>query len=533
MTNMPKHFNTAGPCRIDDHYMLPPEARITEIPPLIEEKAYFVVHAPRQTGKTTSLLNLAGNLTAEGRYAAVLTSCKVGETAKADVARGVQAVLYNLDEVARKQLPEALRPEPAEHYDSVPGDVRLRKYLGRWSERCSRPVVLFLDEIDALVDDTLLSVLDQLHAGYTSRPDHFPHSVALIGLRDVRDYETRQDGSSRAGSSSPFNIKLESLLLRDFTAGEVAELYAQHTAETGQRFTDEAVKMAFDLTLGQPWLVNALARQVVMREVQDRETAIEANHLEAAKEVLILRRDTHLDSLIKRLRQERVQRVIEPILAGEILSMDVLNDDLAFVKDLGLVRSASQGLEIANPIYREIVPRALTSIMEESLVLPRPSYLDTRGRLDVDQLLDDFRAFWIANAEVYLERAPYSEAAAQLIFMAFLHKITNGKGGFIDREYAAGRGRVDLCVRWPLPKGEVQRWAMELKVWRDTTPAGKGILDPVEQGLVQLGEYLDRLGMQRGYLMVFDARSDAAPLPDRVAREEAEHEGRSIVLWRL
>ena len=530
---MPRYFNTAGPCRSEDHHMLPPEARITEIRPLIEQKAYFVVHAPRQTGKTTSLTHLARDLTAESSYAAVLTSCKSGESAGNDVDLGVSAVLHNLDETARKQLPEELRPQLAESFDQVPGVVRIVKYLSRWCERCPRPVVLFLDEIDALVDETLLSVLDQLHTGYDSRPDDFPHSVALIGLRDVRDYDIRLHGDSRLGSSSPFNIKLESLLLRNFTAEEVGELYAQHTAETGQRFTDEAVQTAFDLSLGQPWLINALARQVVMREVPDPKAMIETHHLEAAKEALILRRDTHLDSLIKRLRQERVQRVIEPVLAGEILSMDVLNDDLAFVKDLGLVRSAPQGLEIANPVYREIIPRALTSIMEESLVLPRPSYLDAQGRLDFDQLLDDFRVFWIANAEAYLQRAPYSEAAAQLVFMAFLHKITNGKGGFIDREYAAGRGRVDLCVRWPLPTGEVLRWAVELKVWRDTTPAGKGILGPVEQGLLQLTDYLERLGIEKGYLIVFDARSDLAPLPERVSREEAEHEGRSIVLWRL
>jgi len=182
--------------------------------------------------------------------------------------------------------------------------------------------------------------------------------------------------------------------------------------------------------------------------------------------------------------------------------------------------------------YREIVPRVLTSIMELSLVLPRPSYVDAEGRLDFDQLLDDFRSFWIANAEAFLRQAPYSEAAALLVFMAFLHKITNGKG-FVDREYAAGRGRVDLCVRWPLPTGEVQRWALELKVWRDTTPRAAGIPDPIEQGLVQLTSYLERLGLDRGYLIVFDTRSDLAPLPQRVTRQEAEHEGRSIVLWRF
>jgi hypothetical protein len=533
---MPKHFNVAGPCRGDDHYMLSPEARLTELRPLIEEKAYFVVHAPRQTGKTTSLTSLARRLTAEGTYAAILTSCKVGEVAGADIARGIPAIVRALDLNARKQLPEELRPEPLDSLGNPVAEVLLLEHLSRWCERCPRPVVLFLDEIDALKDQTLLSVLDQLHAGYDSRPDDFPHSLALAGLRDVRDYEIRQDGEERFGSSSPLNIKLESLLLRDFNAGEVAELYAQHTQATGQRFSDKAVEMAFRLTGGQPWLVNALARQVVMREVPDPKVTIEARHLDDATEALILRRDTHLDSLVKRLRQARqarVRRIVEPILGGDPLSMDVLSDDLAFVKDLGLVRSSSQGLEIANPIYREIVPRALTSIMEESLVLPRPSYLDAEGRLDVDQLLEDFSVFWIANAEIYLRQTPYSEAAALLVIMAFLHKITNGKGGFIDREYAAGRGSVDLCIRWPLPTGEVLRWALELKVWRDTTPCGEGILDPIEQGLFQLTKYLERLGLDRGYLIVFDARSDAAPLPQRVSREEAELEGRSIVLWRL
>ncbi len=533
MTGMRKRFNIAGICRADKHYMLPPEARLTELRPLIEEEAYFVVHAPRQTGKTTCFESLARSLTAAGTYAAVLTSCKVGESAGGDVELGVQAVIDLLEEKARQQLPEELRPDPAERRADVVGAVRLVRYLSRWCERCPRPVVLFFDEIDALKDETLLSVLDQLHAGYDGRPSGFPHSVALIGLRDVRDYEIRRDGESRAGSSSPFNIKLESLLLRDFTAEEVAELYAQHTAETGQRFTAEALGMAFRLTGGQPWLVNALARQAVMREAPNPQLKVEPHHLDAAKEALIQRRDTHLDSLVKRLRQGRVQRIVEPILTGEILSMDVLNDDLAFVKDLGLVRSAAQGLEIANPIYREIVPRALTSIMEESLILPRPSYVDAEGRLDFEQLLDDFRTFWIANAEAFLNQAPYSEAAAQIVFMAFLHKITNGKGGFIDREYAAGRGRIDLCVRWPLPTGEVQRWALELKVWRDTTPSGEGIPDPIEQGLLQLSEYLERLGLERGYLIVFDTRSGLAPLPQRVSRQEAEHQGRSIVLWRF
>jgi len=355
---MSRTFNTAGPCRPDKHYMLPPERRLDELRPLIDEEAFFVVHAPRQTGKTTSLQSLARSLTAEGSYAAVHASCKPAATAGDDVAFGVDALIRSIEKAARLGLAEEQWPEPVASFAGDSPAIRLELYLTRWSERCPRPVVLFLDEFDALGGKTLLSVLDQLHSGYTARPSPFPHALALIGLRDVRDYRIGAEGR-RLGTSSPFNVKLESLRLRDFTAPEVAELYAQHTEETGQPFEPAAVERAFELTRGQPWLVNALARQAVMRELPDRSETITAGHVEAAKEALVLRRDTHLDSLVDRLREARVRRVIEPILAGRFLPAETLSDDVQFAKDLGLVTRGPAGLEIANPVYREVTTCAL------------------------------------------------------------------------------------------------------------------------------------------------------------------------------
>jgi hypothetical protein len=506
--------------------MLPPERRLPELRGLIDQRFYFVVHAPRQTGKTTYFRSLAQSLTAEGRYAALLTSCEVGQAAGGDVERGIEVVLGALRIAAENHLPAELRPPPPDP-STAPG-IRLLELLTRWAEQCPRPVVLFLDEIDALFDDLLISVLHQLRTGYADRPGKFPQSVALVGLRDVRDYRRQVRPEVRSlGTSSPFNIKVESLTLPNFTADEVVELYSQHTAETGQLFTPEARALAFELTRGQPWLVNALARQAVEKLTPDRSVPIDTGVIEAAKETLILRRDTHLDSLIERLREPRVRRVIEPIVAGEALSPDLLDDDVRFALDLGLVVSTPQGLTAANPIYREVIPRALTSLLEQTLPLPRPSpaYLAPGGRLRFDLLLDDFRAFWCENAEPYLAQAPYSEAAAQLVFMAFLQKVVNG-GGFIDREYAVGSGRIDLCVRWPRSTG-AERWAVELKVWRDNRP------DPQTQGLKQLAAYLDRLGLDRGTLIVFDGRKTAEPLPGRCTMEEVEWEERKVAVLRL
>ncbi|MEM7585025.1 MAG: ATP-binding protein [Acidobacteriota bacterium] len=541
---MARHFNTAGICRPEDHYMLAPEARLGELRQLVDAKAYFVIHAPRQSGKTTGAQLLAEALTAEGKYAAVLASCKPGAVAGGDVDRGIRAVVGSIDQECGNQLPAELRPESPDALRDLAAEIRLKEYLKRWCEQCPRPVVLFLDEIDALIDDTLLSVLDQLHAGYPSRPSHSPHSLGLIGLRDVRDYrisrqvelETRREGLGRIGSSSPFNIKSDSLTLRNFNAGEVAELYEQHTAETGQEFSAEAKARAFELTAGQPWLTNAMARQLVEKLVCDRSVMIDTSDVEVAKEVLIRRRDTHLDSLIDRLREDRVRKVIEPILTGNQPRDDVFDDDIQFVKDLGLVAPGSGMLEIANPIYREIIPRALTSATEAFLPLRHGAYVASDGRLLWNELLDGFTAFWKSNAEWMLRRQPYSEAAAQLVLSAWLHRVVNGGAEIearpagvaaIDREYAVGSGRVDLLVRWPLPDGSVERFAAELKVRRD------GDSDPLETGLDQLCEYLDRLGLDTGTLVLFDQREQSPPIGERCSRETVEHRSRQIIVLRL
>ena len=534
---MRRTFNTAGLCRPADHYMVRPETRLTKLRPLIANKAYFALHAPRQSGKTTSTQLLAETLTSEGDYAAVLASCKTGSTAGPEIERGVTAVIRAIDLAGRNQLDDALRPPAPEDVASLEAESRLQEYLTRWCGRCPRPVVLFLDEFDALVDETLLTVLDQLHAGYPSRPIHFPHALGLIGLRDVRDYRiVRHDGLRRLGTASPFNIKSDSVTLHDFTAEEVAELYEQHSTETGQHFSSEAKARAAELTGGQPWLTNALARLLVEDLVPERETTIELAHIEIAKELLIRRRDTHLDSLIDRLREDRVRKVITPILTGTFPDDDVFDDDIRFVKDLGLITSSSEGLSISNPIYREIIPRALTAATEEYLPMRRGTYITDEGHLLWELLLDGFTAFWQANAEWMLRRQPYAEAAAQLVFMAWLHRVVNGGAevdalpagvAAIDREYAVGSGRIDVLVRWPLPTGRSERFAAELKVRRD----GDG--DPLESGLDQLSGYLGRLGEDAGTLVLFDQRHDAPPIEQRCSRTETEHQGRRITVLRL
>jgi hypothetical protein len=497
-----RFFNTAGPCDSRYHYMVPAAERLPDAPRLIERGMYFVVHAPRQTGKTTTLLTLARQLTAGGKYAALWFSCEAGKIAGDDHVAGQRAVLDAIWDSAAFELPAELQP-PAEW--PVRSDAHLLgAALGAWAQVCPRPLVLFFDEIDALRDNSLLSVLGQLRTRYVQRPDNAPWSVVLCGLRDVRDYKIASGGDgNRLGTSSPFNIKVESMRLGNFDAAEVAALYAQHTTDTGQPFTDGALARAFELTAGQPWLVNALAYEIMDRMRVAPPEPITAEHMEQARERLILARATHLDSLVARLGEDRVRRIIEPLLAGEMLSSVTYDDDAAYVHDLGLIALEPE-VRIANPIYREVIVRVLATPVEGDIRVTPRHFLGPDGRLDLLAILRSFTAFWREHGRALTGALVYHEVAPQLVLMAYLQSVVNGTG-FIDREYGVGRGRIDLQLRWPYQDASGQRqWqreALEIKVWRDKKP------DPLDEGLRQLDQYLGQLGLDHGALVIFDRRA--------------------------
>jgi tRNA A37 threonylcarbamoyladenosine biosynthesis protein TsaE len=498
-----REFNTAGPCDQAKHYLVPPEPRLPQARGLIDGGSYFVLHAPRQSGKTTVLRALAQALTAEGTYAALHFSCETAEPAQDDYVAAQRALLGALRDAADDHLPPDLRPPP---FPDVNDGRLLTAALRAWALTCTRPLVLFFDEIDALRGESLRSVLRQLRDGFLARPEAFPHSVVLCGLRDVRDYKVASGGQERLGTSSPFNIKVESLTLGTFTREQVKELYLQHTRETGQKWTKRAITLAHELSGGQPWLVNALAREIV--EKMGHQGVIRSPLVHKAKEQLIAARHTHLDSLVARLTEPRVKRVLEPLMAGEPTLGDMqYNDDLAYVRDLGLVAPESP-VRVANPIYREVMVRVMTDPYQEGIVLDRAWYRLPSGRLSMGRVIHGFLHFWREHGDVLGQSATYHEVAPQLVLMAWLQRIVNG-GGFVDREYGVGTGRIDVLVRWPVRARVWQREAIELKVWKPKKA------DPLAAGLRQLDGYLDRLHLKTGTLVLFDRRPEAEPIEQR------------------
>ncbi|MEV5894428.1 ATP-binding protein [Nonomuraea fuscirosea] len=526
-----KYFNTTGPCDPRLHYMLPPTPRLPEARTLIEMDRYFVLHAPRQTGKTTMLEALASELAAEGDTAALVFSCEEAKSAGDDIGWAEKILLTSLRETAESAgWPEEWLPPAYQPQDTA--GQRFRTALSAWCRRIPHRVVLFLDEIDALRGNSMVSILSQLRHGHNRRPKGypFPASMVLCGLRDLRDYKVASGGTPDGfNAASPFNIIRKSLRLGDFTADQIAELYDQHSQTTGQEFTKDAVDRVYELTQGQPWLVNALADEIITEmRVTD---IVTVESVDVAKERLIRARATHLDSLAARLDEPRVKRVIEPIVAGTSPGTDIAFDQaVSYVHDLGLIRD-TRALDIANPIYREVLLRVLGDRAERFVRADPRSFVLPDGRFDLTRVLEEFVVFWREHGEVLIQQEGYHEAACQIILMAFMHRLVNG-GGQLDREYAVGTKRLDMLIRWFYsgPGGErlVQREAMELKVWRP------GESDPTPDGLAQLDRYLDRLTLDTGVLVMFNRRSKALPWAERGAFEQATTpSGRQVTLLRV
>jgi hypothetical protein len=345
----------------------------------------------------------------------------------------------------------------------------------------------------------MVSFLRQLRGGFAIRGvGQFPTSIAMVGMRDLRDYLIRAKDGASVRPGSPFNIKEDSATLGNFTKENVAALFAQRTAENGQQIAPEALDYVWEQSQGQPWIVNNLFKRATLRVLDATSTeTVTLAHIQEARQQMILARETHLDSLAVRIEDPRIRKIMDTLIAGEI---DLtLADTEAFQQclDLGLVSMKDGTPQVANPIYREVLARQMTFGMQAAVPKPEWQWKKADGTLDMDALLKEFQIFWRENSEEWEEKAGYTEAFPHLLLMAFLQRVVNG-GGRIDREYAAGRGRLDLLVEYA-----GARTVVEVKVVRPK----KSVQTVRDKGLEQIHQYRDRVAPRtHGYLVVFDRR---------------------------
>ncbi len=489
MNAMEKCFNIAGPCFPDEHYMLPALERLPGIMRIVEQRSYFVLHAARQSGKTTALKALVREINAKGKMNALYFTVETVQRFT-DPRDGIPLIVGRM----RSAIAQDSRFKIfAASSSAQTNDVR--EFLSGVASASDKPLAVFFDEVDCLSDDTLITFLRQLRDGYITRDaSPFPASIALVGMRDIRDYKARirPDGQT-LGDASPFNIIKRDLTIPNFGRDDIARLYAQHTEATGQVFCDGVVDKVYEYTLGQPWLVNALAEECVEIIHEYRyDEPITVEDIATAKETIIRARGTHVDSLMERLKEPRVRRVVEPVILGKEPFLSEFDDDYRYVLDLGLLRENEAHMLVpGNPMYAEIMIRYLSATEQKRFYndYRAPFWLKGDGSLDMSALMAEFQRFWRENSGADREMYGYNEATPHLVLMGYLQRVVNG-GGRIAREMALGSKRLDLCVEF----GKF-RYAVELKMKRNFSPT---------ESPAQLVGYLDHLKLPEGWMAIFD-----------------------------
>ncbi|MBP1583784.1 MAG: hypothetical protein J6866_07500, partial [Victivallales bacterium] len=310
----------------------------------------------------------------------------------------------------------------------------------------------------------------------------------------------------------------ESLTLATFTPEQIDELYGQHTAETGQRFQDAALERVSYWTGGQPWLVNAIARECVEKICgKDFAREVTADMVDQAAYDIILRRDVHIDSLLARLCEPRVQRIVQPVITGEGFTGTNLDDDLQYVLDMGLLKhDEEKRLVPANRIYAEVFLRTLSLDYQAKAQydIPAPPWIQDDG-LDMNGLLKGFQAFWRENSEMFTaQKHDYPEALPHLVLMGFLQRVVNG-GGRIVRDASLGRRRLDILVEFR--KG---RYPIEVKLAGNSSR---------QEALKQLADYVDKCGQGTGWLVTCD-RTPGKSWKARLTWKTVKQDGKTLHL---
>jgi hypothetical protein len=266
---------------------------------------------------------------------------------------------------------------------------------------------------------------------------------------------------------------------------------------------------------GQPWIVNNLFKRATLRILDEASTeTVTLSHVEEACQQMILARETHLDALAYRLKEPGVRDVIQAILTGESDPDLTEKDAFRLCMDLGLVALERGTPVIANPIYREVIARDLT--FGQQTAIPEPEWIWELpdGSLDMNRIMEEFQSFWRQHADLWEGKTSsgYTEAFPHLLLMAFLQRVLNG-GGSVDREYAAGRGRMDLHIEY-----NNFHYLIEIKLihWYLTPEAVR------KKGLEQIRRYREKLPPDSpAWLVIFDRRrpEDRKPWDERITRE--------------
>jgi len=513
---MPRKFNVTGTCFADEHYIADVSDKLAKIRKMVDDGDYFVINRPRQYGKTTTLHFLEQILQKTGEYIVFSISFEglgdeIFHSEKLFSSVFVELLAQQAESNAPEWTESLIQAAPAA--DSL---NKLSQTITRILKKTSKKVVILIDEVDKSTDNQLfVSFLAMLRNKYLNRKKMKTfHSVVLASVHDVKSLKLKlHPGSDLSGNNphqeqkynSPWNIAAEFTIDMNLDPHEIKPMLDDYVLENGVKM--DTAKIAQDLfhyTSGYPFLVSKLCK-ILDEKILPTKASKDWTEEDVADAVRLLLREqsnTNFDSLIKTLENnpDLYRLVFSVIIEG---NTTVFNPDTPLIS-LGLLHGifaeSEQGtLVIHNRIYRERIANMMISKWDEmTLIHPerqsnphgfKDPFLLPNNCLSLELILLKFQEFM--RSEYSRKDRDFLERNGRLVFLAFIKPIINGSGYDFKDPQISEECRLDVIITF-----YHHRYLVELKIWRGKIAH--------EKGLSQLANYLNRLAMTEGYLIVFD-----------------------------
>jgi hypothetical protein len=530
---MSKKFNITGLCLPAKHYMADISEKLAQVLALVEEGEYFAISRPRQYGKTTMLTSIARALQQSEQYLVFSISFEgLGSTEFSSSKEFCAAFLHLLERQAKSQqlveLADFLRQAGA-HTERF---IALSGVITDLVDLAAKRVVLLVDEVDKSSNNQLfLDFLGLLRHKFLNRDnpaDYTFHSVVLAGVHDVKTLKAKLRVDEEAKQNSPWNIAAEFKVVMSLLPHEIVPMLEDYAQERGVNLDAPALaERLYYYTSGYPFLVSALCK--IVDEEMLPERADKNWHLgdidEAARRLIhSIRSNTNFDSLIKNLENhpKLYELVYRLAIENEAFYFNIHDPLINLGVLYGILRNG-EGVNIHNRIYVEIITNYMASKLVTSLGLLQAQaagpYLRPGNALDMELVLRNFQQYM--RQEHSAKDRQFLERHGRLVFLAFLKPILNSKGHTFKEPQISEERRLDVAVTF-----QQHKYIVELKIWRGPKAH--------EEGLKQLADYLDRQGLEEGYLVIFDPRRPAETIQEssRWAHQWIEIEGKRVfAVW--
>ena len=495
---MAKKFNITGTCYADEHYMADVSDKLAKIRKMVDDGDYFIINRPRQYGKTTTLYAIAEMLNKTKKHLAFKISFEgIGDLVFKDEQRFASVFFKLLIKCPVKKSPKLLAWMNA-CLPTIQNFDDLSFAITELVTKANKKVVVLIDEVDKSSNNQLfisfLAILRNLYLSKRETPTF--HSVILAGVHDVKSLKLKIRDGEEAKLNSPWNIAAEFKVDMNLQPSEIKTMLDDYVAEKAVKMDTAA--MAEDLfyyTSGYPFLVSKLCKMMDEDVLPTKEVEEwTENDLEWCVRQTVAESNTNFDSLIKNLENN-------PELYDLVYDIAIGGQNIAFnyhepVNNLGILHGifAKQNrLAIHNRIYSEVIINYMTAKMGRIQAARGASfesgYVKPDKSLNMELALLKFQAFM---REQYSKHdRDFLERNGRLVFLAFMKPILNGHGYDFKEVQVSEERRLDVTITYYQHK-----YVAELKIWRGQVAH--------EEGLTQLDDYLNRLHLMEGYLLIFD-----------------------------